>query len=170
MSGYSRIEQEWADREEMRRRYDEDYRSLVAECERDRNRISEIRKRNAEEIRRKNEERRREIEESLRKSHTNKLIEAKTKLANTDWEFELENASKLDKKIEAARQKLHEIADEKRENGLRFSFFSIAQDIASEEKLTIDDILFQPIFSNRELVLSKKKKLEEEVEFYSKRI
>ncbi|MBO5827309.1 MAG: hypothetical protein J6R59_02460 [Paludibacteraceae bacterium] len=46
----------------------------------------------------------------------------------------------------------------------------MAQDIASEENLTIDDILFQPIFSNRELVLSKKKKLEEEVDFYSKRI
>lgn len=170
MSGYSRIEQEWADREEMRLRRDEEYRGLVAQCERDRNRFFEIRKRNSEEIRRKDEERRREIEESLRKSHTNKLIEAKTKLVNTDWEIELENASKLDEKIEAARKKLHEIADEKRENGLRFSFFCIAQNIASEENLTIDDILFQPIFSKREIVLSKKKKLEEEVEFYSKRI
>lgn len=170
MSGYSRIEQEWADREEMRRRYDEDYRSLVAECERDRNRISEIRKRKCEEIRRRDEERRREIKESLRQSHTNKLIEAKTKLANTDWEIELKNASKLDKKIEAAQRKLYEIVDEKRKEGLRVSLFSVAQDIAIEENLSINDILFQPIFSNRDIVLSKKKKLEEEVDFYSKRI
>ena len=159
MSGYSRIEQEWADREEMRLRRDEEYRSLVAQCERDRNRFFEIRKRNSEEIRRKDEERRREIEESLRISNTNKLIEAKTKLLNTDWEIELENASKLDKKIEAARKKFNEIADEKRKNGLRVKMVYIAQDIASEENLTIDDILFQPIFSNREIVLSKKKKL-----------
>lgn len=170
MSGYCRIEQEWADREEMRRRYDEDYRSLVAECERDRNRISEIRKRNAEENRRRDEERRREIKESLRQSHTNKLIEAKTKLANTDWKIELKNASKLDKKIEAARNKLYEIVDEKRKNGLRVSLFSVAQDIAIEENLSINDILFQQIFTSRDIVLSKKKKLEEEVEFYSKRI
>lgn len=170
MSGYSRIEQEWADREEMRRRYDEDYRGLVAQCERDRNQFFEIRKRNAEEIRRKDEERRREIEESLRKLHTNKLIEAKTKLVNTDWEIELENASKLDEKIEAARKKFHEIVDEKRKNGLGVKWVSVAQDIATEEKLSIDEILFQPIFSNRDIVLSKKKKLEEEVDFYSKRI
>lgn len=170
MSGYSRIEQEWADREEMRRRRDEEYRSLVAQCERDRNHFSEIRKRNAEEIRRRDEERRREIEESLRKSNTNKLIEAKMKLTNTDWEIELENASKLDKKIEEARKKFQEIVDEKRKNGLRVKMVYVAQDIASEEKLSIDDILFQPSFSNRDIVLSKKKKLEEEVDFYSKRI
>lgn len=170
MSGYSRIEQEWADREEMRRRRDEEYRSLVAQCERDRNHFSEIRKRDAEAIRRKDEERRREIEESLRISHTNKLIEAKMKLANTDWEIELENASKLDEKLEAARKKLQDIVDEKRKNGLRIHMFYIAQEIASEENLPIDDIIFQPIFSNREIVLSKKKKLEEEVDFYSKRI
>ena len=170
MSGYCRIEQEWADREEMRRLRDEEYRSLVAQCERDRNRFSEIRKRNAEASRRKDEERRREIEESLRISNTNKLIEAKTKLANTDWEIELENASKLDKKIEAARKKFHEIVDEKRKNGLRVKTVYVAQDIATEENLTIDDILYQPIFTNREIVLSKKKKLEEEVDFYSKRI
>ena len=170
MSGYSRIEQEWADREEMRMRRDEEYRSLVAQCERDRNHFSEIRKRNAEEIRRKDEERRREIEESLRRSNTNKLIEAKMKLTNTDWEIELENASKLDEKLEAARKKLQDIVDEKWKNGLRVSLFYIAQEIASEENLPINDIIFQPIFSNREVVLSKKKKLEEEVDFYSKRI
>ena len=170
MSGYCRIEQEWADREEMRRRRDEEYRSLVAQCERDRNHFSEIRKREAEAIRRKDEERRREIEESLRQSNTNKLIEAKMKLANTDWEIELENASKLDEKLEAARKKLHEIVDEKRKNGLRVHLFCVAQEIATEENLPIDDIVFQPIFSNREIVLSKKKKLEEEVDFYSKRI
>ncbi|MBO5827310.1 MAG: hypothetical protein J6R59_02465 [Paludibacteraceae bacterium] len=106
MSGYSRIEQEWADREEMRRLRDEEYRSLVAQCERDRNHFSEIRKRNAEAIRRKDEERRREIEESLRKSHTNKLIEAKMKLTNTDWEIEMENASKLDKKSKQREKNL----------------------------------------------------------------
>ena len=167
MSGYSRIEQECANREEMRRQYDEEYRSLVAQCERDRNHFSEIRKREAEAIRRKDEERRREIEESLRQSNTNKLIEAKTKLANTDWEIELENASKLDEKLEAARKKLHEIVDEKRKNGLRVHLLYVAQDIASEENLSIDDLLFQPIFSNREIVLSKKKNLEEEVDFYS---
>ena len=170
MSGYCRIEQEWADREERRRRYDEEYRSLVAQCERDRNHFSEVRKRDAEAIRRKDEERRREIEESLRNYNTNKLIEAKTKLANTDWEIELENASKLDEKLEDARKKLQDIVDEKRKNGLKVSLFCIAQEIASEENLPIDDIIFQPIFSNREIVLSKKKKLEEEVDFYSERI
>ena len=45
-----------------------------------------------------------------------------------------------------ARKKLHEIVDEKRKNGLRVKLFYIAQDIVTEEKLSIDENLFSTNF------------------------